>query len=95
MPGDASSIYEAAEPGFACVGLNSILRFVATPIANFTCGRTHPVSRAGGNWARMRDGRIIGRSGYCGVFLCDTCLREWTAVRVFFPNQDCGVPLRA
>ena len=37
----------------------------------------------------------IRRSGYCGVFLCDTCLREWTAVLVFFPNQDCGVPLRA
>ena len=48
-----------------------------------------------GNWARMRDGRIIGRSGYCGVFLCDMCLREWTAVRVFLPNQDCGVALRA
>ena len=28
-----------------------------------------------GNWARMPDGRMIGRGLYNGIFLCDPCGR--------------------
>jgi hypothetical protein len=28
-----------------------------------------------GNWARLPDGRIIGRGLYQGIFLCDSCGR--------------------
>lgn len=28
-----------------------------------------------GNWARLPDGRIIGRGVYDGIFLCDSCGR--------------------
>lgn len=37
-----------------------------------------------GSWAQLKDGRIIGRNTYCGVFLCDRCLRDWSAVAAFF-----------
>jgi len=33
-----------------------------------------------GNWAQLRDGRIVGRSIYSGVYLCDVCGREWRPV---------------
>jgi hypothetical protein len=33
-----------------------------------------------GNWAQLPDGRIVGRSIYCGVYLCDPCGREWLPV---------------
>jgi hypothetical protein len=39
-----------------------------------------------GNWAQLCDGRVVGRSIYCGVFLCDGCLHEWQAVSAFFPD---------
>jgi hypothetical protein len=29
-----------------------------------------------GNWAELQSGRIVGRSTYCGLFLCDACLRD-------------------
>ena len=41
-----------------------------------------------GQWAQFSDGRILGRSFYCGVFLCDTCLRAWRAVAVFLPDGE-------
>lgn len=39
-----------------------------------------------GSWAQLQDGRIVGRNTYCGVFLCDGCLREWSAVAAFLPD---------
>jgi hypothetical protein len=33
-----------------------------------------------GNWAQLPDGRIVGRSIYNGIYLCDACGREWRAV---------------
>ena len=40
-----------------------------------------------GSWAQLEDGRIVGRNTYCGVFLCDGCLREWSAVAAFLPDR--------
>ena len=37
----------------------------------------------GGNWAVLADGRILGRVLCGGIYLCDTCAREWVAVAVF------------
>jgi hypothetical protein len=39
-----------------------------------------------GNWAQLGDGRIVGRTTYCGFFLCDFCLREWQVVSAFLPD---------
>jgi hypothetical protein len=36
-----------------------------------------------GNWAELPDGRIVGRSIYSGVYLCDVCAREWRAIPIF------------
>jgi hypothetical protein len=36
-----------------------------------------------GNWAQLRDGRIIGRLLCGGIYLCDSCASEWRAVAVF------------
>jgi hypothetical protein len=36
-----------------------------------------------GNWAQLPDGRIIGRSIYSGVYLCDPCGRAFRPVRAF------------
>jgi hypothetical protein len=36
-----------------------------------------------GNWAELPDGRIIGRSIYNCVYLCDACGREWRPVPTF------------
>jgi hypothetical protein len=36
--------------------------------------------RGSGNWAQLPDGRIVGRSIYSGVYLCDPCGREWLPV---------------
>jgi hypothetical protein len=33
-----------------------------------------------GNWAQFPDGRIVGRSIYSGVYMCDVCGREWLPV---------------
>jgi hypothetical protein len=39
--------------------------------------------RGAGNWAVLADGRIIGRVLCGGIYMCDTCAREWIAVAVF------------
>jgi hypothetical protein len=44
------------------------------------CGR--------GNWASLSDGRIVGRQTYCGLILCDDCVREWQAVGVILPDGE-------
>ena len=36
-----------------------------------------------GNWAVLADGRVIGRVLCGGIYLCDTCSREWFAVPEF------------
>jgi len=36
-----------------------------------------------GNWAELPDRRIVGRSIYYGVYLCDSCGREWLPVDAF------------
>ncbi len=36
-----------------------------------------------GNWAVLADGRIIGRILCGGIYMCDTCAREWFPVAVF------------
>ena len=35
-----------------------------------------------GNWAVLR-GRVVGRVLCGGIYLCDTCAREWIAVAAF------------
>jgi hypothetical protein len=35
-----------------------------------------PGVRGAGNWARLPDGRTVGRSRYSGRVLCDFCGRE-------------------
>ncbi len=39
-----------------------------------------------GNWAELSDGRIMGRVLCGGIYLCDTCAREWFAAAVFEPE---------
>jgi hypothetical protein len=36
-----------------------------------------------GNWAEFPDGRVVGRSIYSGIYLCDLCGREWRPVPTF------------
>ena len=44
-----------------------------------------------GNWAELPDGRIMGRVLCGGIYLCDTCAREWFAAAVFEPDlRDVG-----
>jgi hypothetical protein len=35
-----------------------------------------------GNWATLSDGRVIGRSLYGGILLCDSCGKEWLPVAI-------------
>jgi hypothetical protein len=67
--------------------------FCANPDCELHVWANTPGVMGRGNWARMRDGRIIGRSTYGGVFLCDACLREWCAVLAFFPEHEFGIRL--
>ena len=41
-----------------------------------------------GNWAVLQDGRVIGRVLCGGIYLCDSCAREWIAVAVFEPERE-------
>ncbi len=41
-----------------------------------------------GNWAQLQNGQLIGRSLYCGLFLCDECFRDWRAVAAFMPDGE-------
>ena len=41
---------------------------------------TDPAVRGQGNWARLPDGRLVGRGRYGGQMLCDFCGRGlWNA----------------
>jgi hypothetical protein len=41
-----------------------------------------------GNWAQLLNGRIVGRSIYSGVCLCDVCGRDWQAVPTLGTSID-------
>lgn len=45
-----------------------------------------------GNWAVLADGRIIGRVLCGGIYLCDTCAREWFPVAVFTSDPAYATP---
>jgi hypothetical protein len=62
------------------------LPFCSNPDCNLHVHAGMPGILGGGNWAVFPDGRIVGRSTYCGVFLCDACLREWNAVAAFMSD---------
>ncbi len=51
------------------------LPFCANPDCALHVRAGDPGVQGSGSWAQLADGRIIGRSSYCGVFLCDTCIR--------------------
>jgi hypothetical protein len=55
------------------------LPFCANPECELHVRAGDPSVRGFGNWAQLADGRIIGRSGYGGVFLCDACMRAEAA----------------
>jgi hypothetical protein len=39
-----------------------------------------PEVSGSGNWATLSDGRIVGRSLYGGILLCDWCGKQWQPV---------------
>jgi hypothetical protein len=41
-----------------------------------------------GNWAEFPDGRIVSRGVYSGVYLCDSCGKNWQPVLTFSLNTD-------
>jgi hypothetical protein len=63
------------------------LPFCSNPECALHLGRGAAGVRGRGNWARL-DGRWVGRSTYCGVFLCDECCQEWRAVGAIFLDGE-------
>jgi hypothetical protein len=64
-------------------GLEKEFPFCSNPYCDLYVRVGDPGVIGGGNWAQLPDGRIIGRSIYNGVYLCDPCGREWVPVRAF------------
>jgi hypothetical protein len=64
------------------------LPFCSNPECALHLGRGAADVRGRGNWARL-DGRWVGRSTYCGVFLCDGVLSGMASRgRDFFGRRD-------
>ncbi len=62
------------------IGLAKDYPFCSNPDCELFVRVGDPGVRGSGNWAQMPDGRIVGRSTYSGVSLCDVCGREWRPV---------------
>jgi hypothetical protein len=67
------------------------LPFCSNPDCELHVRAGMPGIVGGGNWAILPGGRVVGRATYCGVFLCDACLHEWTVVAAFLGD---GTALR-
>ena len=61
-------------------GLEKEFPFCSNPACELYVRAGDPGVLGAGNWAVLPDGRIVGRSIYCGVYLCDPCGREWRPV---------------
>ena len=61
-------------------GLEKEFPFCSNPDCELYVRAGDPGVMGSGNWAELPDGRIVGRSIYSGVYLCDPCGREWLPV---------------
>jgi hypothetical protein len=64
-------------------GFEKDFPFCSNPDCELYVRAGDPGVMGSGNWAELPDGRIVGRSIYSGVYLCDVCGREWRPVRTF------------
>jgi len=69
--------------GTAMNGLEKEFPFCSNPDCELYVRAGDPGVLGCGNWAELPDGRIVGRSICCGVYLCDRCGREWRPIRAF------------
>lgn len=65
------------------IGLEKEYPFCSNPDCRLYVRAGDPGVIGSGNWAEFPDGRIVGRSIYSGVYLCDVCGREWHPVEEF------------
>ena len=61
-------------------GLEKEFPFCSNPDCELYVRAGDPDVTGSGNWAQLPDGRLMGRSIYSGVYLCDRCGREWRPV---------------
>jgi hypothetical protein len=61
-------------------GLEKEFPFCSNPDCVLYVRAGDPGVMGSGNWAQLPDGRLMGRSIYSGVYLCDSCGREWRPV---------------
>ena len=61
-------------------GLEKEFPFCSNPDCELYVRAGDPGVVGAGNWAQLPDRRIVGRSIYSGVYLCDDCGREWLPV---------------
>ena len=61
-------------------GLEKEFPFCSNPDCVLYVRAGDPGVVGAGNWAELPDGRMVGRSIYGGVYLCDPCGREWQPV---------------
>jgi hypothetical protein len=65
------------------IGLEKEYPFCSNPDCQLYVRAGDPGVIGSGNWAEFTDGRIVGRSIYSGLYLCDVCGREWHPVEAF------------
>ena len=73
------------------IGLEKEFPFCSNPDCVLYVRAGDPGVVGSGNWAEFPDGRIVGRSIYSGVYLCDLCGREWRPVLTFQSAIATGV----
>jgi hypothetical protein len=64
-------------------GLEKEFPFCSNPDCELYMRAGDPVVIGSGNWAELPDGRVVGRNIYSGVYLGDSCGREWRPVPTF------------
>jgi hypothetical protein len=70
-------------------GLEKEFPFCSNPDCVLYVRAGDPGVKGSGNWVELSDGRVVGRSIYSGVYLCDFCGSEWRPVPTFgLSNRD-------
>jgi hypothetical protein len=64
-------------------GLEKEFPFCANPDCVLYVRAGEPEVVGWGNWAQFSDGRIIGRTIYSGIYLCDICRNELRLISTF------------
>jgi hypothetical protein len=72
------------------IGLEKEFPFCSNPDCQLYVRAGEPGVLGSGNWAQLPDGRIIGRSIYCSMYLCDVCRHEWRPVPAFAAAMPTG-----